>query len=162
MGVSVERRSGKATRQARRAPRSHRVEVRFSDEELAVLDRRCVEVGASRSAVVRTAILRGVLGSRQKVVHSPEVELLLAECRRIGINVNQIARALNMRSKYWSYYRNITTAHEAEKNLSCVKDSLDSLTEKVQDLREEFAHGMIEGLTERELESLREYWYGGE
>ena len=102
------------------------------------------------------------MGSRQKVVHSPEVELLLAECRRIGVNVNQIARALNMRSKYWSYYRNITTAHEAEKNLSCVKDSLDSLTEKVQDLREEFAHGVIEGLTERELESLREYWYGGE
>ena len=163
MNEAAEKRSAKATRQARRKARAHRVEVRLSDEEIASLDRRCAREGVTRSSVLREAcLLRSCGHALPRVVRSPEVELLLAECRGIGMNVNQIARALNMRNEYRSYFKDVPSAREAVGRLEEVRGSLDRLMGKVQALREEFAYGVVGELTEREFEELREFWLGGE
>ena len=101
MAVSAEKRSSRVRRQASKKQRKNRtVQVRFSDEELAALDAVCESTGMTRSAVLRSWTVPGEgAGSNPVyvVTKNADAERLAMEARRIGVNVNQIARTLNAR-----------------------------------------------------------------
>jgi len=103
MAVSAEKRSSRVRRQASKKQRKNRtVQVRFSDEELAALDAVCESTGMTRSAVLRSWTVPGEgAGSNPVyvVTKNADAERLAMEARRIGVNVNQIARTLNAEAK---------------------------------------------------------------
>lgn len=96
MADMYEKRSGRATRQRYKKDRRDRVvQVRMNDEELSLLDEQ-------RGAYSRSNYLRGALypgrrdvGRQSVVVDVPGLDRMLMELNRIGVNVNQIARARN-------------------------------------------------------------------
>ena len=103
MAVSAEKRSSRVRRQAsKKQPKNRTVQVRFSDEELAALDAVCESTGMTRSAVLRSWTVPGEgAGSNPVyvVTKNADAERLAMEARRIGVNVNQIARTLNAEAK---------------------------------------------------------------
>lgn len=84
--------------------RNRRVTVRFSTEELAALDDACMRAGVSRSDGIRLAIdslsesaeklLSGRPGFTERARHQ-EMEKLAFQISKVGVNLNQIARAAN-------------------------------------------------------------------
>ena len=98
MAETYEKRSGKATRQKYVKDRRDKVvQVRMSDAELSLLD----EQRGTRS---RSNFLRGALyasryapPSREVVLDVPALDRVRVELNRIGVNMNQIARARNRR-----------------------------------------------------------------
>ena len=103
MAVSAEKRSSRVRRQAsKKQPKNRTVQVRFSDEELAALDAVCESTGMTRSAVLRSWTVPGEgAGSNPVyvVTKNADAERLAMEARRIGVNVNQMASALNAKAK---------------------------------------------------------------
>ena len=100
MAKEVEKRSGKATRQHYKKDRRETViQVRMNAEELALLDGK--RGGRTRSNYLRGA-LYGSAGSHTEhevVADTPQLDRMLMELNRIGVNINQIARAFNARVK---------------------------------------------------------------
>lgn len=100
MAKEVEKRSGKATRQRYKKDRREAVvQVRMNAEELALLDGK--RGGRTRSNYLRGA-LYGSAGSHTEhevVADTPQLDRMLMELNRIGVNINQIARAFNARVK---------------------------------------------------------------
>lgn len=100
MAKEVEKRSGKATRQRYKKDRRETViQVRMNAEELALLDGK--RGGRTRSNYLRGA-LYGSAGSHTEhevVADTPQLDRMLMELNRIGVNINQIARAFNARVK---------------------------------------------------------------
>lgn len=110
-----------APRKIRNTPRSearqraHRVTVRFLPDEHAELETRAATAGLSPSAYLRACAL-GDAGPRAR--RSPTVERglaaqAIAELNKAGSNLNQIARAVNM--KDWPGTPSMTAAAEAVK-----------------------------------------------
>lgn len=96
MAKEVEKRSGKATRQRYKKDRREAVvQVRMNAEELALLDGK--RGGRTRSNYLRGA-LYGSAGSHTEhevVADTPQLDRMLMELNRIGVNINQIARAFS-------------------------------------------------------------------
>lgn len=94
MAETYEKRSGKATRQKYVKDRRDKVvQVRMNDAELSLLDER-------RGTCSRSNFLRGELyasryapPSREVVLDVPALDRVRVELNRIGVNMNQIARA---------------------------------------------------------------------
>lgn len=103
MGVSSDMRSSRVRRQAAKKPNKERtVQVRFSDEELAALDAICSEKKMTRSAFLRSCVEKvqgGDVEPTYVVTRNADAERMASEAKSIGVNVNQIARALNAETK---------------------------------------------------------------
>ena len=105
MADMYEKRSGKATRQKHEKDRRDKVvQVRMSDAELSLLDER--RGTRSRSNFLRGALYgnRHASQSREVVLDVPALDRVRIELNRIGVNVNQIARARNQRLSGMSMY----------------------------------------------------------
>lgn len=78
------------------ARRAHVLKIRLSDEELAELIRRCPD-GTTRSHWLRQLALGQPIARHRRRQPPPTVDAdLLLEVRRIGVNLNQLARSLNL------------------------------------------------------------------
>ena len=76
--------------------------LRLSESELVLLQARAAESGLSVSSYLRASAL-GDAGPRARRAPTIEKELLgaaIAELNRVGNNINQIARALNIGKDY--------------------------------------------------------------
>ena len=77
-------------------PRSGKLTLRLTERELGLLEVEAATVGLSRTQWAVSLVRRRLDGRAQ---FTPPEALALIECRRelrrIGVNVNQIARALN-------------------------------------------------------------------
>jgi hypothetical protein len=84
-----------------RRQRSHMVQVRFDDGELAKLDRRTDDTGLSRSAYLRMRALDnpGPRAQRRVSVDMRALARANGDLNRVGNNLNQIAHALNSRGE---------------------------------------------------------------
>ena len=69
--------------------KEHRFEVRLSSLDLQLLDTRATAAGMSRSEFIRLLLKNSVVRPRGEL-HELKVEL-----NRIGVNLNQFARAAN-------------------------------------------------------------------
>ena len=134
----VYKHSAKKAKQAPRQRRTNKLDVRFTDDELAALDRFCGKLDCSRSDAMRwacTHIVRYVC-----VTHNAEVELLAAECRRIGINVNQMARSMNaaqQRGQLLEYGQAVAELKALEAELASLRDSVDDLRDELNETNRE-------------------------
>lgn len=90
--------AGPASRPALETPglRTTRLMVRLAPNDAAGVDREAAAMGLRRAAWVAALVRRRVRG-RPTFSRSDELSLIAiqTELRRIGVNVNQIARALN-------------------------------------------------------------------
>ena len=156
MGVSSDMRSSRVRRQAAKKPNKERtVQVRFSDEELAALDAICSEKKMTRSAFLRSCVEKiqgGDVEPTYVVTRNADAERMASEAKSIGVNVNQIARALNVQSK----------SHPG----SLSPGVLSKLTDEVDGLRTDFGKDVFRAMAllwpdvPEQLEELCDYWYG--
>lgn len=144
MAKEVEKRSGKATRQHYKKDRRETViQVRMNAEELALLDGK--RGGRTRSNYLRGA-LYGSAGSHTKhevVADTPQLDRMLMELNRIGVNINQIARAFNARVKGMGMLEEIKMEPD-KKAFESLRESIDGLSDEVKELRADL-HGGITG-----------------
>ena len=72
--------------------------VRFTDEELQELERRASDAGWTLPAYLRACALgdAGPRAARKPPIQRRELARLLGQIGKLGGNVNQIARALNV------------------------------------------------------------------
>lgn len=148
MAKEVEKRSCKATRQRYKKDRREAViQVRMNGEELALLDGK--RGGRTRSNYLRSA-LYGSADSRTKhevVADTPQLDRMLMELNRIGVNINQIARAYNTRSKGMSMMEQVRADMQVKSDKEAfanLRESIDRLSDEVKGLRAEL-HGGIKG-----------------
>ena len=168
MAVSAEKRSSRVRRQASKKQRKNRtVQVRFSDEELAALDAVCESTGMTRSAVLRSWTVPGEgAGSNPVyvVTKNADAERLAMEARRIGVNVNQIARTLNAEAKGRGGMLRSDTLNGCEKGLEEVRGELSKLAREVETLRQDFGSDMFSARMYSDdpgrLSWLVNYWFG--
>lgn len=171
MGVSSDKRSSRVRRQAAKKPNKERtVQVRFSDEELAALDAICSERQMTRSAFLRSCVEDAqspVYRSVFSVTRNADAERLASETKRIGVNVNQIARVLNAESKKHPGPLTSGVLDECKTGLSEVRGELSKLIDEVDGLRTDFGNDVFSVLPDwddpylvRRLPKLRDYWYG--
>ena len=136
MAKEVEKRSGKATRQRYKKDRREAVvQVRMNAEELALLDGK--RGGRTRSNYLRGA-LYGSAGSHTKhevVADTPQLDRMLMELNRIGVNINQIARAFNARVKGMGMLEEIKMKPD-KKAFESLRESIEGLSDEVKELRE--------------------------
>lgn len=73
------------------AKKTKNVHVRLTPDELALLEERSARTGRTMSELIRAAL------KKQKIVELPPADFAEAvvQLRRIGNNLNQIARAVN-------------------------------------------------------------------
>ena len=117
--------------------RQNRIEVRFSDTELARLDEQCEARGLTRSRILRGKVdeLAKQKVRREVVVRNADMERLCAELRKADINRNQVARALNTQDRYRHYvgYERMSNAEVADE-LSKLRTAYDALRKSVDNL----------------------------
>ena len=152
MGVSSDMRSSRVRRQAAKKPNKERtVQVRFSDEELAALDAICSEKKMTRSAFLRSCVEKvqgGDVEPTYVVTRNADAERMASEAKSIGVNVNQIARALNAESK----------SHPGSLSPGVLGE--------VDGLRTDFGKDVFRAMAllwpdvPEQLEELCDYWYG--
>ena len=137
MAKEVEKRSGKATRQRYKKDRREAViQVRMNGEELALLDGK--RGGRTRSNYLRSA-LYGSADSRTKhevVADTPQLDRMLMELNRIGVNINQIARAYNTRSKGMSMMEQVRADMQVKSDKEAfanLRESIDRLSDEVKE-----------------------------
>lgn len=144
MAKEVEKRSGKATRQRYKKDRREAViQVRMNAEELALLDGK--RGGRTRSNYLRGA-LYGSAGSHTEhevVADTPQLDRMLMELNRIGVNINQIARAFNARVKGMGMLEEIKMEPD-KKAFESLRESIEGLSDEVKELRADL-HGGITG-----------------
>ena len=74
--------------------RNRVVPVRFTDHELSVIDANAKKANMSRTEFLVSA------GMDKPIIILDDLKLMLAELRRIGNNVNQLARKVNSGEVY--------------------------------------------------------------
>ena len=140
MAKEVEKRSDKATRQHYKKDRRETViQVRMNAEELALLDGK--RGGRTRSNYLRGA-LYGSAGSHTEhevVADTPQLDRMLMELNRIGVNINQIARAF----KGMGMLEEIKMKPD-KKAFESLRESIEGLSDEVKELRADL-HGGITG-----------------
>lgn len=163
MGVSSDMRSSRVRRQAAKKPNKERtVQVRFSDEELAALDAICSEKKMTRSAFLRSCVEKVQGGDAEPTY----VVTRNAEAKSIGVNVNQIARALNAETKSHPGSLSPGVLGECKTGLAEVRGELSKLTDEVDGLRTDFGKDVFRAMAmlwpdvPEELQELCDYWYG--
>lgn len=172
MGVSSDMRSSRVRRQAAKKPNKERtVQVRFSDEELAALDAICSEKKMTRSAFLRSCVEKvqgGDVEPTYVVTRNADAERMASEAKSIGVNVNQIARALNAQSKSHPGSLSPGVLGECKTGLAEVRGELSKLTDEVDGLRTDFGKDVFRAMAllwpdvPEQLEELCDYWYAGE
>lgn len=110
MTSDVERRSVKQSRQKARRSRSIRREICLSEDEDATVRMLSKELNESFAGVIRALLFKAhykknaiffekPLMARRVIIRSAELDGLLVELKRIGVNINQCARSLNLLDK---------------------------------------------------------------
>ena len=170
MGVSSDMRSSRVRRQAAKKPNKERtVQVRFSDEELAALDAICSEKKMTRSAFLRSCVEKvqgGDVEPTYVVTRNADAERMASEAKSIGVNVNQIARALNAETKSHPGSLSPGVLGECKTGLAEVRGELSKLTCEVDGLRTDFGKDVFTAMAllwpdvPEELQELCDYWYG--
>ena len=171
MGVSSDMRSSRVRRQAAKKPNKERtVQVRFSDEELAALDAICSEKKMTRSAFLRSCVEKVQSGDVEPtyvVTRNADAERMASEAKSIGVNVNQIARALNAESKSHPGSLSPGVLGECKTGLEEVRGELSKLTDEVDGLRTDFGKDVFSVLPvwddsylPEQIQELCDYWYG--
>ena len=158
MGVSSDMRSSRVRRQAAKKPNKERtVQVRFSDEELAALDAICSEKKMTRSAFLRSCVEKvqgGDVEPTYVVTRNADAERMASEAKSIGVNVNQIARALNAGTKSHPGSLSPGVLGECKTGLEEVRGELSKLTDVFR------AMALLWPDVPEQLEELCDYWYG--
>lgn len=72
--------------------------ARLSDKELEVLEKNCKNLGISKSEFFRLSCC--TLIDRETSLCKDEILQLKGELRRVGVNLNQVARKLNKGEEY--------------------------------------------------------------
>ena len=75
--------------------RNRKLTIHLFDEELQLLEKKCQELGISKSEYIRNMILFGN-PERNTNFSEEEAQRLIFEVGKIGNNINQIARYVNM------------------------------------------------------------------
>lgn len=98
------------------------------------------------------------------VTKNADAERLAMEARRIGVNVNQIARTLNAEAKGRGGMLRSDTLNGCEKGLEEVRGELSKLAREVETLRQDFGSDMFSALMYSDdpgrLRRLVNYWFG--
>ena len=144
MAENVEKRNAKSTRKRTRPSREHRVDVRFNDEELEVLDTNRNLCSMSRSAYIRSAALREVYARKanKPVTHNADAAKLVAAVNKVGVNVNQMARALNTANV--GGLEMVKVLLSTRDGVKEVQESVDKLLAEVSDLKYKLEHDYAE------------------
>ncbi|WP_455138043.1 plasmid mobilization protein [Thermophilibacter sp.] len=141
MAETYETRSGKATRQRYEKGRRDRVvQVRMSDEEFALMEEK-------RGTRSRSNFLRGALyedryspRKREVVLDVPALDRVRVELNRIGVNLNQIARARNTRLAGMSMLDQVREERATKDETEAYREfreSVDKLRAEVEGLRDD-------------------------
>jgi len=110
------------------ARRAHVLKIRLSDEELAEFIRRCPD-GTTRSHWLRQLGLGQPVVRHRRRQPPPTVDAnLLLEVRRIGVNLNQLARSLNLAR--WKGGVSALHITRAEFSLQACQNNLAALLER--------------------------------
>ncbi len=115
----------------------------MTEEDVAKLDAlMSMEGYRSRSTYIRKKILGARVFRRNLRRHeaniSKQIELLRAEIRRIGVNYNQVVRAVNSMSRLRDKRGNaVITAHTIDGKLTDLRQMMVSVLDKVDAIGEE-------------------------
>ena len=115
-----------------------KITFRMSEEEAAKLDAvMALEGFRSRSRYIRHVLMRGRLRrrylSRNAANLSKQIEILRAEIKRIGVNYNQVVRAVNSMAKLRDKQGNaVITSHTIEGKLTDLRQMMISVLDKVE------------------------------
>ena len=102
--------------------RNHVVPVRFSEQELMVIDANAKKAHLSRTEFLVSA------GMDKPIVILDDVKPMLAELRRIGNNVNQLTRKVNSGEIY------VVGLNEINEQLGAVAAGLYAIQKEVSNL----------------------------
>lgn len=116
--------------------KSRVVSVRLDAVEYGALTTYAAKTGVALSSLMRAAVLDVVQGSRMlpraiapavapREALSPEVTALLTEFKRVGVNVNQLARLSNSRGAM------VVTAEDDRASVTAILTETKSLVSKV-------------------------------
>ena len=120
-----------------------RISFRLTEEETAKLDAEMALEGfRSRSKYIRKVLLRGRIKrrylSRNSANIAKQIEILRAEIRRIGVNYNQVVRAVNSMARLRDKRGNaVITAHTIDGKLTDLRQMMISVLDKVDAIGEE-------------------------
>ena len=120
-----------------------KISFRMTEEDVAKLDAlMSMEGYRSRSTYIRKKILGARVFRRNLRRHeaniSKQIELLRAEIRRIGVNYNQVVRAVNSMSRLRDKRGNaVITAHTIDGKLTDLRQMMVSVLDKVNAIGEE-------------------------
>ena len=115
----------------------------MSEEEAAKLDAAMAFEGfRSRSRYIRHVLMRGRLRrrylSRNAANLSKQIEILRAEIKRIGVNYNQVVRAVNSMAKLRDKQGNaVITSHTIEGKLTDLRQMMISVLDKIESISTE-------------------------
>lgn len=115
----------------------------MSEDDAAILDAAMTLEGfRSRSRYIRHVIMRGRLRrrylSRNTANLSKQIEILRAEIKRIGVNYNQVVRAVNSMAKLRDRQGNaVITSHTIEGKLTDLRQMMISVLDKVEAISRE-------------------------
>ena len=102
--------------------RNHVVPIRFTDHELSVIDGNAMKAHMSRTEYLVSA------GMDKPIVILDNLKPMLAELRRIGNNVNQLARKANSGEVY------VVGLTEINKQLGEIAIGLSAIQKEVNEL----------------------------
>lgn len=120
-----------------------KISFRMSEDDAAILDAAMTLEGfRSRSRYIRHVIMRGRLRrrylSRNTANLSKQIEILRAEIKRIGVNYNQVVRAVNSMAKLRDRQGNaVITSHTIEGKLTDLRQMMISVLDKVEAISRE-------------------------
>ncbi len=120
-----------------------KITFRISEEDAAKLDAQMALEGfRSRSKYIRKVLLRGRVRrrylSRNSANVSKQIEILRQEIKRIGVNYNQVVRAVNSMARLRDKRGNaVITAHTIDGKLTDLRQMMISVLEKVEAIGEE-------------------------
>lgn len=120
-----------------------KISFRMTEEDVAKLDAlMSMEGYKSRSNYIRKKILGARVFRRNLRRHeaniSKQIELLRAEIRRIGVNYNQVVRAVNSMARLRDKRGNaVITAHTIDGKLTDLRQMMISVLDKVDAIGEE-------------------------
>ena len=101
-------------------------------------------------------------------MRNADAERMASEAKRIGVNVNQIARALNAESKSHRGSLSSGVLDECKTGLEEVRGELSKLTDEVDGLRTDFGKDVFTAMAllwsdpdvPERIQELCDYWYG--
>ena len=120
-----------------------KISFRMSEDDAAILDAAMTLEGfRSRSRYIRHVIMRGRLRrrylSRNTANLSKQIKILRAEIKRIGVNYNQVVRAVNSMAKLRDRQGNaVITSHTIEGKLTDLRQMMISVLDKVEAISRE-------------------------